>query len=202
MPNNPSAADALTFNVAGLLSEPAGSIREIDVEAPPLDLAADLDVATEPDAEAAIEPEVAPALTAPITGRLKLTRTNRGLLVNARLHTSMAQSCSRCLRDIDWPLDIEIDEEALPSIDLVSGLPVDTSAEPDELRLTDHHELVLDGEVRDAALLAEPIAPLCRPDCPGLCPVCGQELASGPHDHPDEDIDPRLASLRDFKRPD
>jgi uncharacterized protein len=39
---------------------------------------------------------------------------------------------------------------------------------------------------------------LCREDCPGLCIVCGQELATGPHDHPDDDIDPRLEALRRF----
>jgi uncharacterized protein len=181
MPSSRSAADALTFNVAGLLAEPAGSIREIDVSAPPLDLEWEIDQ------------------TSPVTGRLKLTRTNRGLLVQAHLKTSIAQSCSRCLRDIDYPVQIVLDEEALPTIDIVSGLPVDTSAEPDLFRLTDHHELELEGEVGDAIALAEPIAPLCRADCPGLCPICGAELASGPHDHPDEEIDPRLERLRAFK---
>lgn len=185
MPGNESAAEALTFNVAGLLAEPAGTIREFEVSAPPLDLGWDLQE------------------NSPVAGSLKLTRTNRGLLVQARLKTSLAQSCSRCLREIDWPVEIELDEEALPSIDLVSGLPLDTTAEPDVLRLNDHHELELEGEVRDAIVLAEPIAPLCRPDCPGLCPICGQELASGPHEHPDEEIDPRLEALRGFRgRPD
>jgi uncharacterized protein len=181
MPSSSSAADALTFNVAGLLAEPAGSIREIDVSAPPLALDWEIDQ------------------TSPVTGRLKMTRTNRGLVVRARLTTSIAQSCSRCLRTIDYPVEIELDEEVLPTIDLMTGQPIDTSAEPDVLRLNDHHELELAGEVADAILLAEPIAPLCREDCPGLCPVCGAELALGPHDHPDEDIDPRLESLRGFR---
>ncbi len=136
--------------------------------------------------------------TRDLSGRLRLTRTNRGLFVNARLSTGIAQTCSRCLRDLDWPVEIEIDEEALPVIDPVSGQPVDTATEPDALRLTDHHELELEGAVRDAIELAEPIAPLCREDCPGLCMVCGLELGSGPHDHPDEGIDPRLEGLRQF----
>ncbi len=192
MPNSQSAAEALTFNVAGLLSEPAGTIREIEVSSPPLDMA------WEPDPELEDELGEPLKLTSAIAGRLKLTRTNRGLFIHARMHTSIAQSCSRCLRDLDWGVDIRIDEEALAVVDLASGSPLDTSAEPDVLRLTDHHELELEGAVRDAILLAEPIAPLCRPDCPGLCPICGQEMASGPHDHPDEDIDPRLEALRGF----
>ena len=60
----------------------------------------------------------------------------------------------------------------------------------------DLHELDLDQPVREAIALAEPIALLCRPDCRGLCVVCGADLNSDPaHAHPEDDIDPRLASL-------
>jgi uncharacterized protein len=180
-PKRPSSADALTFNVAGLLAEPAGSIRDIEVASGPLDLGTDLHQRQG------------------VSGRVRLTRTNRGLLVQARLGTSIDQECSRCLRQIDFPLDLELEEEALPSIDLVSGLPIDATAEPEVLRLNDHHELELENEIREAIMLSEPIAPLCRPDCPGLCPICGQELAGGRHDHEEEDVDPRLEALRDFK---
>ena len=172
-----SAAEALIFNVTGLLSQPLGSIRDLHISAPPL---AFEDLVQVRDLE----------------GDLRLTRTNRGLLVHGRLTTAIELTCSRCLRDIEWPVDLELNEEALPTIDLASGLPVDTTEEPDVLRLTGHHELDLEEEVRDGILLAEPIAPLCREDCPGLCIVCGQELASGTHDHPDDDIDPRLEALR------
>jgi uncharacterized protein len=152
----------------------------LHVSAPPLDLGEDL------------------VQVRDVIGDLRLTRTNRGLLVQGSLRSAIAQTCSRCLRDIEWPVVLELDEEALPRIDFTSGLPVDATAEPDALRLTDHHELDLEDEVRDGLLLAEPIAPLCREDCPGLCIVCGLELASGPHDHPDEEIDPRLEGLRGF----
>ena len=175
-----SAADALTFNVAGLLGEPAGTTHDIGISSPALDLGPDL------------------RQSRGIRGRLRLSRTNRGLLVKGRLFTSLALVCSRCLRDLDYPVEVEIDEEALPTIDLASGMPLDTTAEPDALRLTDHHELALEGAVRDAILLTEPIAPLCREDCPGLCVICGEELGSGPHDHPDAEIDPRLEALRGF----
>lgn len=133
-----------------------------------------------------------------LVGDLRLTRTNRGLVVHGRLKTAIAQTCSRCLRDIEWPVSIDVDGEALPVVDIVSGKAVASDDEPDALRLTDHHELDLEGEVRDGIILAEPIAPLCRKDCPGLCIVCGRELASGPHDHPEDDIDPRLEGLRKF----
>lgn len=117
-------------------------------------------------------------------------------MVHGRLRTAIAQTCSRCLRDIEWPVEIQLDEEALPTIDIASGQPAHVDEEPDALRLTDHHELDLEDDVRDFIILAEPFAPLCREDCPGLCIVCGLELGSGPHQHPDDDIDPRLEGLR------
>lgn len=177
----PSAADALTFNVSGLLGQPLGSIRDLEIASPPLDLGEEI------------------RQSRGVTGRLRLTRTNRGLLIRGWLETALAEQCSRCLRDIDYSVRFEVEEEALPVVDMATGLPLDREAEPDALRLTDHHELELEEEVRDSILLAEPIAPLCRPDCPGLCIVCGQELATGNHDHPDADIDPRLEALRDFR---
>jgi uncharacterized protein len=177
-PRSQSEADALVFNVAGLIGEPAGTVQDIIVACPALD------------------PGSGPAQTRGITGELRLSRTNRGLLIRGRLSTAIALICSRCLRDIEYPVDIKLDDEALPSLDLGTGVPVETEDEADVLRLTDHHELDLNGVVRDAIALAEPIAPVCREECPGLCIVCGLELADGPHDHPDEDIDPRLEGLR------
>ena len=98
------------------------------------------------------------------------------------------------------PIEVEIEEEALPSIDIDTGLPVDNSAEPDALRLTDHHELDLEIPIREAISLAEPIAVLCRPDCRGLCPECGQDLNDNPsHAHADDDVDPRLAALAEWR---
>jgi len=89
-------------------------------------------------------------------------------------------------------------EEYLPTLDLTTGRRLPTDEEPEALRLSDHHELDLEPSIRDAILLGEPIAPLDRPDCPGLCIVCGLPLDEGIHDHPTDDIDPRLEALRAF----
>ena len=52
--------------------------------------------------------------------------------------------------------------------------------------------------VAEAISLQEPIAPLCEPDCPGLCTECGERLEPG-HGHGDGPIDPRLEALRAFR---
>ncbi len=172
---------ALAWNVAGLLTDESGAERILDVADARIDLGDDL------------------RLAEPIAGRVRLVRTNRGILATADLRTALDLECSRCLRQVILPVDIRFQEEYLPSLDLATGRPLATDDEPDVGRLTDHHELDLEPSVRDAILLAEPIAPLCRPDCPGLCIVCGLRLDEGQHDHPDDDIDPRLEALRGFR---
>lgn len=171
----------LVWNVAGLLSDGVGAERIHEVSDVRIGLPEDL------------------VLAAPIAGRVRFTRTNRGILAHVRLATELAGECARCLRPLTTPIDIDIEEEYLPSVDLATGRPVGVADEPEALRLTDHHEVDLEPSVRDAISLAEPIAPLDRQDCPGLCPVCGLPLDEGVHDHPEDDIDPRLEALRSFR---
>jgi uncharacterized protein len=171
----------LVWNVAGLLGESPGAERVHEVHDVSIDLGEDL------------------GLASPIAGSVRLTRTNRGILADADLHAALALQCSRCLRDIAVPIEVSFREEYLPSLDMATGQPLPTEAEPDVYRLSDHHEADLETPVREAIQLAEPIAPLCRPDCPGLCVVCGGRLDEGTHDHPDDDIDPRLEALRAFR---
>ena len=169
------------WNVAGLLGEAHGAERTYEIDGASIDLGDDLELA------------------APIVGRVRLSRTNRGILARAELHAALALECSRCLREIGLPVDLGLQEGYLPSIDLATGHPLSVDDEADVLRLSDHHELDLETSVREAIQLAEPIAPLCRPDCPGLCVVCGGLLDEGVHDHPEDDIDPRLEALRGFR---
>jgi uncharacterized protein len=173
----------LAWNVAGLLADDPGADRIYEVEDVAIDLGDDL------------------RLARPIDGRVRLLRTNRGILAHADLRTALALQCSRCLRDIELPVEIRFQEEYLPALDLTSGRPLPVDDDPDIARLSDHHELDLETPVREAIQLSEPIAPLHSPDCRGLCIVCGLPLEEGEHDHPDEDIDPRMEALRGF-RPD
>lgn len=171
----------LIWNVAGLLADAVGSDRQYAVR----DVRPDL-----PDGL---------VLTTPVEGAVRLSRTNRGVLADAELMAAIAGECSRCLKELAIPLALGIHEEYLPSIDLASGKPVAFDDEPDALRLTDHHEVDLEPPVVDAIVLAEPIAPLCRPDCAGLCAVCGDDLATGDHEHAEGPVDPRLEALRAFR---
>jgi Predicted metal-binding, possibly nucleic acid-binding protein len=176
-----TSEDQLRWNIVGLLSDDPGADRVYEIRDAAIDLGEDL------------------RLSQPIAGRVRLLRTNRGILAHADLRTALHLECSRCLREIDFPVDVRFQEEYLPALDLATGRPLSTDDEPDIARLTDHHELDLETPVREAILLAEPFAPLCQPDCPGLCIVCGLRLDEGSHEHPGDDIDPRLEALRGFQ---
>jgi uncharacterized protein len=176
-----AAETSLIFPAAALLAEPPGSRRDYAFEVSDLHLGPDL------------------VLAGPVEGRVRFSRTNRGLLITGRLEATLDEVCSRCLRPTEEVLELDLDEEILPSIDLASGRPLDQSSEPEVARLTDHHEVDLEPLVREAIQLAEPIAPLCRPDCPGLCPACGEPLETGLHEHGEAELDPRLDALRSFR---
>ena len=182
-PGDRGAASPLVWNVAGLLGDGTGAARDFAVAGVEIDGGDDFQLA------------------GPIFGRVRVSRTNRGLLVDAAFTTALATECVRCLRPITVPLAFEIQDEALPSLDLKTGKAARLSEEDEEtgvIVLTDHHELDLEPAIRDAILLNEPVTPLDRDDCPGLCIVCGLPLDEGDHDHPDDDIDPRLEALRGF----
>jgi uncharacterized protein len=96
-------------------------------------------------------------------------------------------------------MTVEIHDEALPVVDVTSGQPVDTTAEPDVTRLTDHHELDFGQLAAEAISLEEPIAALCEEACPGLCVDCGQRLGPEHVEHEVDEIDPRMAALKGFR---
>jgi uncharacterized protein len=171
----------LAYPVAGLLADVPGAARRYPIDEAELDLPEGL------------------RLTDRLTGEAEVARTNRGVYVTARVHTAIAGECARCLREVSVPIDVDLAEEVLPSIDLATGAPVDAAAEPEVTRLDDHHRLDLGALVAEAISLAEPIAPLCEPACPGLCPDCGARLDAAHVAHVTDDVDPRLAALRGFR---
>jgi len=159
-----SPADALVVNVAGLLGEPPGSHRDVTVDGVTLELGEGLRQA------------------APLALRVRVGRTNRGVVVNGRVVTSLADTCGRCLVAVELPVDAPIDEEVLPTIDLQSGMAVDTSAEPEAFRLSDHHELDLE--------------PLARERRPAGRPADQESAAPGIARRPDKIPDPLEAEHR------
>jgi uncharacterized protein len=166
----------MEFNVAQLLKEPVGATRVYQLS----------------EGQESIED--VPAVK-PYIGSVKLTRINEGILADVKVDTRVRLSCSRCLADTELPLSLRFTEEYRPTVDLGSGAAVRVHSEEDKFTLDESHTLDLTEAVRQYALTAIPLSPLCREDCAGLCPVCGKDRNASPHDHRSEPTDPRLEVL-------
>ncbi|MEY2740963.1 MAG: YceD family protein [Ilumatobacteraceae bacterium] len=131
----------------------AGTVREIVREVPAADVGFD-----DPRVDAA----------RPVSLELEVESLTDGVLVHGRLAVGWHGECRRCLAPIATTADVDVDE-------LYQRQPTN----PDAHRL-EGDQLDLRTMVRDTLLLAVPDAPLCRPDCRGLCPRCGADLNEAP----------------------
>ena len=122
-----------------------------------------------------------------VQGKVRLIRTDRGILVKGKLYTEVEVTCSRCLSLFNYPISINIEEEYFPITDVVSDALLPLPDEPACFTIDEHHVLDLTEAIRQYALLAIPMKPLCREDCDGLCPSGGHNLNQGLCDYPPRD---------------
>jgi uncharacterized protein len=127
------------------------------------------------------------ASDAPVEGDLRLENVVEGVLVSGTLHATMIMRCARCLRDFDRSVEVDVSELFRP----------DPDPEGDDYEIAPEGALDPEPMVRDAIGLALPFAPLCRPDCKGLCERCGGDRNLG-ECACEEEIDVRWAPLQGF----
>jgi uncharacterized protein len=121
---------------------------------------------------------------------LRLEAVMEGVLISGTARAPLSGECARCLDSLTSTIEVDF-QELYVYDDTRSG----ESAEDDERRL--EGDLIdLEPVVRDATVLALPLSPLCRDDCPGLCPDCGVRLADAEPDHHHDAVDPRWAALQ------
>ena len=130
-----------------------------------------------------------------VEGEVGLMRTDRGILVKGTLHTEVEVTCSRCLSLFGCPLTLNVEEEYFSITDVVSGASLPLPEEPGCFTIDEHHVIDLTEGIRQYALLAIPMKPLCREDCAGLCPNCGHNLNQGPCDCLPQETEPRWSEL-------
>jgi len=130
-----------------------------------------------------------------VQGKVSLMRTDRGILVKGVLDTEVELTCSRCLSLFHCPLALALEEEYFPTTDVVSGAPLPLPEEFGSFTIDERHELNLTEAIRQCALLAIPMKPLCREDCAGLCPHCGHNLNRGACNCLPLEADPRWSGL-------
>ncbi|WP_165218291.1 YceD family protein [Schaalia sp. ZJ1691] len=145
-----------------------------------------------------------------------LTSVDGGVLVDVRTHATLRGECVRCLDPVIKDCDIhsvDVYVEQAASATRVAGSQgkeshrgaqrgVDAEGDgeflDDEYLIGPHDTVDIETQLRDAIITLVDDRPLCRPDCMGLCDVCGEKWEELPEDHRHEVIDPRLASLAHF----
>ena len=114
-----------------------------------------------------------------LSGTLTLLRTDRGLLATIKMTASESERCARCLIETDCSVQMEFEEEFIAVVDPNTGARVHLSKDEEAFRIGPDFVLDLREPIRQYGLMAEPLKPLCLPDCAGLCPSCGSNLNEG-----------------------
>lgn len=123
--------------------------------------------------------------------RLEASRHSSGFAFKMNFSVHIDGPCMRCLEPAEHELDVEARE-----VDQISTDDADLRSP-----YIEQDDLDIGRWAHDAVILALPTQILCRPDCLGLCPGCGESLnGADPADHEHEKpIDPRWAALKDLK---
>ncbi len=148
------------YNASGLLKDQVGSSREFIIEGETISVFEDH--------------------FTDVYGHVDLLKTDRGILVQAEVTASTIEECSRCLKEAEFELDVEFEEEFQP-VNRFTGMveaddddgqsPPDSGYSVDEDNTIDFRE-----SFRQAFVSAIPMAPLCKPECKGLCIECSIDL--------------------------
>jgi len=159
----------LRFNFGFLLEAKIGTSRTIELDYPTID--------------------VEDITLTPLVGTIFATRTSEGIYISGNLNTATDVVCDRCLIDTEAPVSVSLEE-------LLYYPP--KSAPPKELTVSEEGYVDLAPLVRELTILELPIHPLCKTDCLGLCQDCGTNLNENECDCVYDEIDPRLAKLKEL----
>ena len=124
---------------------------------------------------------------------VRLESVVEGVLVTGSVRGTATGACVRCLDPVTVPVDGFFQELVVHADRHDHHREVGDEDADEERRIEDGY-IDLEPLVRDTVVPALPFQPVCRPDCPGLCSVCGQPLAEDP-EHRHDQIDPRWAAL-------
>jgi uncharacterized protein len=133
---------------------------------------------------------------APIHFDAHVRKMNQKVFISGRIEAHIEMYCARCLKSHEESLENTFEAVYLPQPDIQKK---EEEIELDEADLDVSYytgdSIALEEVLREQLLLLLPLKPLCKPDCAGLCPSCGQDLNEGSCDCETTTIDPRLSVL-------
>ena len=161
----------MLFNVSQLLKAEVGASRRYDLEPEP-----------------------------PVHhGDVELIRTPDGVLVRCHAEVALEAECSRCLAPFAYLGNIGFEEIYVAQVEPSTGRRVSVE-DPDAFLIGLDNTIDITEAVRQYSEMAAEMQPLCRPDCPGICPICGTDMSIAPCQCDRTPIDPRWEALVALKR--
>jgi uncharacterized protein len=121
---------------------------------------------------------------------LRLEAVSEGVLVTGTVCGETVGQCARCLEPVDGTVTVFLTE-----LFAYPDSTTDQTSDAEDIHRIVDDRIDLEQPIIDAVVLELPMSPLCSPDCPGLCQVCGVRLAIAEPGHGHELIDPRWAGL-------
>jgi uncharacterized protein len=160
----------LRLNVGFLLSQTTGYNRAFDFREEHLSLGIDL-------------------LVESFEGVLHLQRTPQGIVAKGEFTSKLPAECARCTKDFLLAMPVTLED--------LFVYPPPNTIDP-LLVVGEDGYINLEPLLREYILVSQPTRALCKPDCKGLCSICGNDLNEGPCTHPEETIG-RIEPLRPLK---
>ena len=135
----------------------------------------------------------------PVRLEAVLSSLRSGIEAKGKIFATEEGKCSRCLKGIKRPVEVEFSAFMPPQKEMEEESPMSYDLDEDGIYPLRGDFADFEGLIRDELTLQLSMIRLCRPDCKGLCQKCGADLnESGPHSHQKEP-DPRLAKLAELK---
>lgn len=129
----------------------------------------------------------------PLDLDLRVESVSEGVLVTGTLVAPTTGECARCLTTFSGRVTV-----ALTELFAYPDSVTEATTDDGEVGRVVDDIVDLEQPIIDAVGLELPFSPVCRPDCPGLCPQCGIPLATAEPGHRHDQIDPRWAKLAEM----
>ena len=159
----------LRFNFGFFLEAPLGTSRTYELAYPKI--------------------QVEELTLTPLNGTFTAVRTSEGVYLSGALNTDLEITCMRCLTEATINLELPIDD--------LFYYPPDAAPEG-EFFINEDGFANLNPLVRELVVVETPLHPICEETCKGLCAQCGQNLNEATCDCKTDNIDPRLAILKNL----
>jgi uncharacterized protein len=128
----------------------------------------------------------------PVEVEIEIENTGTIFAGRGNVRTLLQLPCARCLQDFTYPVETEFQGV------MVENTRNNQFSPDDGFVLFDGETVDIEPMVEEAIFMAIPICPLCREDCQGLCPICGQDKNIGTCSCREDTIDPRWENLKNI----